>query len=254
MDVKGNSIIDTVIEYANVKFGVELNMEEVGKQLKNMSYRDTLNLVDAIKSENDEMFSNNIDMSVTNESAVDDDSLTGFDPKTQYAIKRLQAKYPHSEDLISALLADVEKNEMDSDTADEQNKKHLHDLEKRLVDVIKKNQLKERDIEEAGYGTGATGQMSGSSNQNLQKKNNISNRRANNMNQDQVRGSTGKARSVAGGNVQPTGTGGGQGGAGVADPDDIERADNQANIDSNSQRLQNQDAEIQRLKSLAGVK
>ena len=49
MDVKGNSIIDTVIEYANVKFGVELNMEEVGKQLKNMSYRDTLNLVDAIK-------------------------------------------------------------------------------------------------------------------------------------------------------------------------------------------------------------
>jgi len=151
MDVKGNSIIDTVIEYANVKFGVELNVEEVGKQLKNMSYRDTLNLVDAIKSENDEMFTNNIDMSPTNESAADDDSLTGFDPKTQYAIKRLQAKYPHSEDLISALLADVEKNELDGDTADEQNKKHLHDLEKRLVDVIKKNQLKEIEEELSKY-------------------------------------------------------------------------------------------------------
>lgn len=254
MDVKGNSIIDTVIEYANIKFGVELNAEEVGQQLKNMNYRDTLNLVDAIKSEDDDKFSDNIDMSPTNESAVDDDSLTGFDPKTQYAIKRLQAKYPHSEDLISALLADVEKNELDGDNADTQNKKHIHDLEKRLVDVIKKNQLKEVDIEEAGYGTGSTGQMSGSSNQDAQKKNNIANRRANNMNQDQARNATGKARTVHGGNVQPTGTGGGQGGAGVADPDDIERADNRAAVDSNSQRLQNQDAEIQRLKSLAGVK
>ena len=252
MDVKGNSIIDTVIEYANVKFGVELNVEEVGKQLKDMSYRDTLNLVDAIKSENDEMFTNNIDMSPTNESAADDDSLTGFDPKTQYAIKRLQAKYPHSEDLISALLADVEKNELDGDTADEQNKKHLHDLEKRLVDVIKKNQLKERDIEEAGYGTG--GAQSNASIQNANKKSNIANRRANNMNQDQARAATGKARTVYGGNTQPTGTGGGQGGAGVPDPDDMERQDNNANIQSNSQRLQNQDAEIERLKSLAGVK
>jgi hypothetical protein len=254
MDVKGNSIIDTVIEYASVKFGVELTAEEVSKQLKNMNYRDTLNLVDAIKSEDDDKFSDNIDMSPTNESAVDDDSLTGFDPKTQYAVKRLQAKYPHSEDLISALLADVEKNELDGDNADTQNKKHIQDLEKRLVDVINKNQLKERDIEEAGYGTGSTGQMSSSSNQNAQKKNNIQNRRANNMNIDQARDSTSKARQVAGGNKQPTGTGGGQGGAGVADPDDIERSDNNANIQSNSQRLQNQDAEIQRLKSLAGVK
>jgi len=81
MDVKGNSIIDTVIEYANVKFGVELTAEEVSTQLKNMNYRDTLNLVDAIKSEDDDKFSDNIDMSPTNESAVDDDSLTGFDPK-----------------------------------------------------------------------------------------------------------------------------------------------------------------------------
>jgi len=96
--------------------------------------------------------------------------------------------------------------------------------------------------------------MSASSSQNAQKKNNIQNRRANNMNIDQARDSTSKARQVAGGNKQPTGTGGGQGGAGVADPDDIERSDNNANIQSNSQRLQNQDAEIQRLKSLAGVK
>lgn len=253
MDVKGNSIIDTVIEYANVKFGVELDMEQVGKQLKNMNYRDTLNLVDAIKSENDEIFSNNIDMSPTNESAADDDSLKGFDPKTQYAIKRLQAKYPHSEDLMSALLADVEKNELDSDTADNANKKHLHDLEKRLVDLIKKNQLKEVDIEEAGYGTG--GAQSNASIQNANKKSNVANRRANNMNQDQARDGTNKTGgTIPGGNKQPTGTGGGQGGAGVPDPDDIERRDNQGNIESNSQRLQNQDAEIQRLKSLAGVK
>ena len=37
MEIQGNSIIDTVIEYANVKFGVEMTAEQASKQLQNMT-------------------------------------------------------------------------------------------------------------------------------------------------------------------------------------------------------------------------
>ena len=72
-----------------------------------------------------------------------DEPLTGFDPKTIYAIKKLQARYPHAKDVLSALLADVEKNELDGDNADTENKRLIKKLEQKLLDVIKKNDLKE---------------------------------------------------------------------------------------------------------------
>ena len=81
--------------------------------------------------------------------AENDEQLKGFDPRTAYAIKRLQAKYPHAQDLLSALLGDVEKNEKDSDTADESHEKRIADLEKKFADLIKKNELKE-DVEYNG--------------------------------------------------------------------------------------------------------
>lgn len=67
MKIAGDSIVDTVIEYANVKFGVELPAEQVSTQLKNMTFGQTLKLVDAIKDENDELFSTYIDLSAVNE-------------------------------------------------------------------------------------------------------------------------------------------------------------------------------------------
>jgi len=67
MKLAGDSIVDTVIEYANVKFGVELPVEQVSTQLKGMSFSATLKLVDAIKNENDDAFSSLIDMSAVNE-------------------------------------------------------------------------------------------------------------------------------------------------------------------------------------------
>lgn len=72
-----------------------------------------------------------------------DDTLAGFNPKTQYAIKKLKAKYPQADNLLSALLADVEKNEDDDDSRHDMNKKHIQGLEKKLMDVIRKNGLKE---------------------------------------------------------------------------------------------------------------
>ena len=80
-------------------------------------------------------------------SSQHDDSLKGFDPKTAYAIKKLQAKYPHATDLLSALLADVEKNELDSDTADITHEKRLLDIEKKISDLVSKNNLKEAEYQ-----------------------------------------------------------------------------------------------------------
>ena len=55
MKITNNSIIDTVIEYANVKFGMEVKQEDI-ISTKATSHRDTLQLVDAITSEDDEAF------------------------------------------------------------------------------------------------------------------------------------------------------------------------------------------------------
>lgn len=63
MKIKDKSIIDTVINYANVKFGVEIKQEEVSKQLKNMTFSQTLKLIDSIKNEDDDLFSEMIDLS-----------------------------------------------------------------------------------------------------------------------------------------------------------------------------------------------
>ena len=67
MKIKNNSIIDTVIDYANVKFGMEVKQEDISKQLKMLSYRDTLKLVDAISNEDDETFGDIIDLSAMSE-------------------------------------------------------------------------------------------------------------------------------------------------------------------------------------------
>lgn len=64
MEIQGNSIVDTVIEYASMKFGVEMSAEQVSKQLKELEFSDTLALVDAIKNEDDNAFSDVVDLSI----------------------------------------------------------------------------------------------------------------------------------------------------------------------------------------------
>lgn len=67
MNIKDNSIVGTIIDYANIKFGMEIKPEEITQQLKDMSFSDTLRLVDAIKTENDELFSSLVDLSALSE-------------------------------------------------------------------------------------------------------------------------------------------------------------------------------------------
>jgi|MEHZ01.5.fsa_nt_MEHZ011515511.1_23 hypothetical protein len=89
-------------------------------------------------------------LEVTGDDIRTDSSLKAFDSKTTYAIKKLQAKYPHADDLISALLADVEKNELDGDRVDadqdvrqKDNIARIDDLEKQISNLVAKNGLKE---------------------------------------------------------------------------------------------------------------
>ena len=67
MDILNNSIVDTVIEYANVKFGVELDKDALASNLKELSYSEVLGLVDAIKDEDNDKFADYIDLSAVNE-------------------------------------------------------------------------------------------------------------------------------------------------------------------------------------------
>lgn len=67
MKILNNSIVDTVIEYASVKFGVELSADAVSDMLKQLSYSNTLNLVDSINDEDDDVFTDFIDLSAVNE-------------------------------------------------------------------------------------------------------------------------------------------------------------------------------------------
>ena len=72
MEIVNNSTIDSVIDYANVKFGLELKKEDIAEQLKGLSFGDTLKLIDSIKKEDNDTFSSLVDMSRVNEQELDE--------------------------------------------------------------------------------------------------------------------------------------------------------------------------------------
>lgn len=83
--------------------------------------------------------------------------IEGFDPQTAMQIKQLKAKYPHAENIMSALMAQTtqtltnqyksdQKRDEQNKKQDEQDKKHndrFHKLEQKLWNIVSKNNLKE---------------------------------------------------------------------------------------------------------------
>jgi hypothetical protein len=67
MNIINNSTIDTVIDFANVKFGMELTSEDIVSQLKALSFSETLKLLSSMKNDEPEAFSEIIDLSAMNE-------------------------------------------------------------------------------------------------------------------------------------------------------------------------------------------
>ena len=86
MNPPGDSIVDTVIDYANVKFGVEMDMEQVSKQLKNMTPVKHCNLLMPLKNEDDDKFADYIDMSVTNETGYGTGNTSGSAANRSYKL------------------------------------------------------------------------------------------------------------------------------------------------------------------------
>ena len=67
MELTNNSTIETVIDFANVKFGMELTKDQVSEQLRNLSFSETLKLINSIKADDNDAFSSIIDLSAVSE-------------------------------------------------------------------------------------------------------------------------------------------------------------------------------------------
>ena len=76
--------------------------------------------------------------------------LKGFDASTTYSLRALQAKYPHADNLMSALMSQSEETNKRQDEGDKKrdeldklHNKNIDTIEQKLHDVIKKNNLTE---------------------------------------------------------------------------------------------------------------
>ncbi len=67
MELVNNSTIETVIDFANVKFGMELTKDQVAEQLRHLSFSQTLKLINSIKADDNDAFSEIIDLSAVSE-------------------------------------------------------------------------------------------------------------------------------------------------------------------------------------------
>ena len=67
MDVTNNSTIDSVIDFANAKFGMELTKDQISSQLRELSFAETLKLLNSIKQDDNDAFSQIIDLSAVSE-------------------------------------------------------------------------------------------------------------------------------------------------------------------------------------------
>ena len=94
-----------------------------------------------IDEENDIVFSEGTYME------KEENMLKGFDAKTQAQIVQLKAKYPHADNLLSALLADVVKNKATDSRMDKHHDEKFKDLETRLKKVEQQMKLKEAEYQ-----------------------------------------------------------------------------------------------------------
>ena len=228
---------------------MELTKDQVSEQLRNLSFSETLKLINSIKSDDNDAFSSIIDLSavsegwselpsINREKYQERDGLEGpiqtksgktvyYDPK--------EGKYidPDSDIYLSY----DEWKMLDSENM------HKIDMEE-AVDRLKKLS----GVDEA-YGTATSAQPSRATIRAQGTSPSGTERRYTNTAQDQARDANVIARTVAGSNKQPTGHGAVR--MGSADPDDIERANNAEVSSQNQQQVNINAQEIERLRQLA---
>ena len=224
MDLINNSTIDTVIDFANVKFGMELTKDQVSEQLRNLSFSETLKLINSIKADDNDAFSSIIDLSAVSEGWSE---LPSINREKYQERDGLEGPFPTKSGKV-VYYDPKEGKYYDPDTD------------------IYLSYDEWKSLDEA-YGTQSTAQPSRATIRS--QGSGVEQRRYNITAQDQQRDSTAVSRTVAGGNKQPTGQGASR--AGSADPDDIERAQNSEISSQNQQQANINAQEIERLKQLA---
>jgi hypothetical protein len=224
MDLINNSTIDTVIDFANAKFGMELTKDQVSEQLRNLSFSETLKLINSIKADDNDAFSSIIDLSAVSEGWSE---LPSINREKYQERDGLEGPFPTKSGKV-VYYDPKEGKYYDPDTD------------------IYLSYDEWKSLDEA-YGTQSTAQPSRATIRS--QGSGVEQRRYNITAQDQQRDSTAVSRTVAGGNKQPTGQGASR--AGSADPDDIERAQNSEISSQNQQQANINAQEIERLKQLA---
>lgn len=69
--------------------------------------------------------------------SIEEDDTTGFDPRTVNALKALKVKYPHADNVMGALVADVEKSQEVSTKNDTEHDIQIAELEKKIEELTK---------------------------------------------------------------------------------------------------------------------
>ena len=225
MDILNNSIVDTVIEYANVKFGVELDKDALASNLKELGYSEILGLVDAIKDEDNDKFADYIDLSAVNEGY----SILPSIDKEKYQ-ERDGLEGPIQTKSGKVVYYDPKEGSYyDPDT----DMYMTYDEWKALDEAI---------TPQSAQGSMSAASMRKANNGNAQ-------RRANNAQQDAQRDSTAVGRLVAGANKVATGQGAKRYDK-RQDPDDVQRAQNAQAAGQAGQQAARNSQEIERLKQL----
>ena len=84
------------------------------------------------------------DMNILTEDETKDADL-GFDPKTVNALKNLKVKYPHADNVVAALVADVEDSQIVSKKNDTEHDIGIASLEQKVQDLTNElNKLKQQ--------------------------------------------------------------------------------------------------------------
>lgn len=226
MDILNNSIVDTVIEYANVKFGVELDKDALASNLKELSYSEVLGLVDAIKDEDNDKFADYIDLSAVNEGFS---ILPDIDREKYQERDGLEGPIQTKSGKV-VYYDPKEGSYYDPDT----DMYMTYDEWKALDEAI---------TPQSAQGAMSAASLRASRNGNDQRD-------AVNAQQDAQRDATVAIRTVAGANKQPTSQIQKSKGPLPQDPDDLQRAQNAQATNQTAQRANANSQEIERLKQL----
>jgi len=137
----------------DVKAELQATRKRGGPKSRGIKKESILDIIGESKIEEFELNELNIrfEESVKEKQEKKDPLIKAFDPKTARAMMMLKAKYPQADNILSALLADVENNEKDSDVADLSHEFKVDKLTKE-VDILQKeiNLLKRNQTNETG--------------------------------------------------------------------------------------------------------